>query len=352
MAKIRFLGPLPARISSFLSLNRIAVQTYWARARGRHIADDWSAEMEIGIRFWRHQFTKAMSQNDMKKGREIFDSLQTETNDVYAVEVEPCPAQPGTWYRPHAADSHATILYLHGGGYAFNGLVSARFAAMFAHHTRANLYAPDYRLTPEHPHPAQAEDALRAWNYMTTIVPPENIVVIGDSAGGHMALMLLQTLKQHGLPQPALCIGVCPWTDIGDRGRSLRSNDRFDMVQGWMALQFGKWLDPNGQAGREKLSPISYDYAGLAPLYLQAGGREILRDMICDFAEVQANNGADVMLDLWEDMPHVFLAYDGLKVSSKQALARITACINARVAGGGDFGELPGITRIATRSAA
>lgn len=80
-----------------------------------------------------------------------------------------------------------------------------------------------------------------------------------------MALMLLQALKAQGKPQPALCIGLCPWTDIGDRGASLRDNDPTDLVQGWMALQLGHWLDPD-----------------------QAYGREVLRDMIIDFAREQS----------------------------------------------------------------
>ena len=148
-----------------------------------------------------------------------------------------------------------------------------------------------------------------------------------------MALSLLQTLKAEGLPQPALCIGLCPWTDIGARGDSMRDNDAYDLVQGWMALRFGEWLDPDGRFGREALSPISHNYAGLAPLYLQSGGREVLRDMIGDFADVQKANDADVMLDLWEDMPHDFQAYDSLKSSSRAALTRIRLAITSHLAG-------------------
>lgn len=287
--------------------------------------------MEIGIRFWRHQFTRAMNQTDMAEGRRIFDSLQTETDDIYKVAVEECGHPPGKWFHPRSPKSAATLLYFHGGGYTFNGPLSDRFAAMLAHHCKARLFAPDYRLTPEHPHPAQAEDALAAWRYVTADVPARKIVVMGESAGGHMALMLLQTLKDAGLEQPALCIGLCPWTDIGARGQSLHENDRCDMVQGWMALQFGRWLDPDSTFGREALSPISYNYAGLAPLYLQAGGREILRDMIRDFATLQRRNGADIMLDLWQDMPHVFQAYDSFKPSAGQALKRIDQAIEMRV---------------------
>lgn len=349
MAKIRLNGSYLVQFSSLWTLGKIACKTYIRHMLGRRLDPSWNTEIEIGIRFWRHQFTKAMAQSDMRQGRRIFDSLQTDTDDVYDVAVENQASPLGTWYRPASADRQRVVLYFHGGGYAFNGPISERFAAMFAHHANAHLFAPKYRLTPEHPHPAQAEDALAAWKYVRSKVPAENVIVMGDSAGGHMALMLLQTLKREGLKQPALCIGLCPWTDIGDRGESLRANNRFDLVQGWMALRFGEWLDPAAKFGREALSPIYYNYAGLAPLYLQAGGREILRDMINEFAEVQMENGATLMLDQWEDMPHNFHAYDNLKTSATQALQRVRSAIDAHIVNGATISPLEEITKVASR---
>ena len=331
MPNIKFSGPFAYRCKSFCALNRIAISTYFQHAMGRKMAPDWDAQTEIGIRFVRHQFTVAMKHRDMARGRQLFDSLQLETDDTYDVLQEHSNAPKGTWYTPKARHSGATLLYLHGGGYSFHGGVSKRFAAMLAHRIGARVFAPDYRLTPEHPHPAQMEDALAAWKMVAQATPADQIVIIGDSAGGHMALMLLQHLRERSMAQPALCIGLCPWTDIGDRGESLRANDRFDLVQGWMALQFGAWLDPDGRFGRTALSPITYDYAGLAPIYLQAGGREVLRDMIVDFADQQKAKGADVTLDLWLDMPHVFQAYDRTKSSSTEALARLSEVIATHV---------------------
>lgn len=336
MGKIKFSGHVAYRAISFLALNRIAITTFAKHLFGKRMAPNWNVEFEIGIRFWRHQFTKAMLHADITKGRQIFDSLQTETDDKYAVKVEKCAAPNGRWHIPEAASKGATVLYFHGGGYTFHGAVSQRFANMLAHHTDLPLFAPDYRLTPEHAHPAQAEDALAAWHYVTAKTPANRVIVIGDSAGGHMALTLLQTLKAHTLEQPALCIGLCPWTDIGARGDSLRGNDAYDLVQGWMALQFGEWLDPDGKFGREALSPISFNYAGLAPIYLQTGGREILRNMIHDFAKAQVQNEADILLDEWPDMPHDFQAYDSFRDSSKEALCRIRQVIEAQL-GEGEF---------------
>jgi len=331
MSKVKFVGPFSLRLKSLATLNRIAIATYFRHTFGNRLAPDWNANLEIGVRFVRHQFTVAMTKNNMEQGRLLFDSLQLETNDHYDIRIESSADPKGHWYYPAHSQSDTTLLYLHGGGYGFHGGVSRRFAAMLAHHSGAAVFAPDYRLTPEHSHPAQADDALAAWRYLSDQTSPEKIVVIGDSAGGHMSLMLLQTLKDKGLTQPALCIGLCPWTDIGDRGASLHENNKYDLVQGWMALKFGDWLDPDGDFGRETLSPIFHDFTGLAPIYLQAGGREVLRDMIEEFAQIQKGLGADVTLDLWPDMPHVFQAYDSFTASSTEALSKIVDTIDARL---------------------
>ena len=205
--------------------------------------------------------------------------------------------------------------------------MSYRFGEMLAHHIGAPVFAVDYRLTPEHPHPAQADDALAAWGHLTETVSPDDIVIVGDSAGGHMVLMLLQELKAMRRAQPAGAIALSPWTDIGDSGPHLHANDRTDLVQGWMAVQFGTWLNPDGQYARADLSPISCDYSDCAPIYIQVGGREIFHQTAIEFAEVQGEKGAQLMLDVWPDMPHDFQLFDSSQNASTEALLRIADAV-------------------------
>lgn len=347
MANVRFTGPLKYRLRSFLAITRIAIGVHFRHLFGNKIAPDWDANMEIGIRFWRHQFTVAMNHDDIATGRAIYNSLQTLTDDIYDVSAHHCVESDGIWFQPSIVECRKTLLYFHGGGYTFGGPNAERFAAMLAHHCAARVFMPIYRFSPEHPHPAQAVDAVKAWRYLRGKLEADELVLIGDSAGGHMGLYLLQQLKQLEEQQPDLCIALCPWTDIGERGDSLSTNNRYDLVQGWMALRFGQWLDPENRHGREALSPISYDYAGLAPIYVQAGGREMLRDMIIDFVNIQATNGADIMFDLWQDMPHDFQAYDNMFSSSRQALERIRTLLISVSEDDWKLEMLPGVTRVA-----
>lgn len=113
----------------------------------------------------------------------------------------------------------------------------------------------------------------------------------------------------------------------GRRGPSLFGNDRYDWVQGYMALKFGKWLKGNTQLSDAELSPISRNFRGLAPLYLQAGGREILFDMIREFEAAVRKQGAEVTLDTWANMTHDFQSFGSFLPESQEALKRIGVII-------------------------
>lgn len=179
-----------------------------------------------------------------------------------------------------------------------------------------------------HPHPAQQDDALDAYRYLLKRgIPAQDIVLAGDSAGGHLVLITLVGLRQAGLPQPALALALSPWTDIGRRGASQFGHDRYDMVQGYQTLQYGQWLKGNGLWSDDELSPIAQDLRHLAPIYIQAGGKEILVDMIRDFAAEAHKQGANIRLDVWPDMTHEFHAYGSTLPQSEQAIAALRTAI-------------------------
>jgi acetyl esterase/lipase len=147
--------------------------------------------------------------------------------------------------------------------------------------------------------------------------------------------MSLVGLRQAGLPQPSLALALSPWTDIGRRGASQFGHDRYDMVQGYQTLQYGQWLKGNGPWSDDRLSPIAQDLRYLAPIYIQAGGKEILVDMIRDFAREAHKQGANIRLDVWPDMTHEFHAYGSTLPQSEQAMTALRTAI--QWAAGGVF---------------
>jgi epsilon-lactone hydrolase len=323
-------GPLSYIARSWARMIAVSLRALWRHLFHGPLVPGWPLDFEIGNLFWRGQFNHAFAMADIRQARIYFDSLQTYTDETYDVarKASPSGAPKGDWITPTGTTSKATLLYFHGGGYTFHAAITHRFAEMLAALLGTRLFALDYRLTPEHPHPAQLEDALAAYSHLLAEgVDPKRLVVIGDSAGGHLTLMTLVALQDVSLPQPALAIGLCPWTDIGARGASLHANDRYDLVQGYMALRFGEWLQGSGGYSREELSPIHKNYAGLAPIYLQGGGRESLIDMIRDFARVVADQGCEVTLDVWPEMTHNFQANGLTRIESAEAIKRIRVAI-------------------------
>lgn len=285
---------------------------------------------EIGTVFFRRQFDHALALDDIVEGRAYFDSLYSVVGPDPDVEMRPSRSDepPGNWFIPRGPAGPVTMLYLHGGGYAFDAEVSRRFIASLADWTRIPIFAPSYRLTPEHAHPAQLDDAVAAYrSLLARGIDPSELVVCGDSAGGHLLLMLLSELIVLRLPQPVIGIALSPWTDVGERGASQFGHDPYDMVQGYQTLLYGQWLQGATGLTLEQLSPITRDFGGAAPIYLQAGGKEILVDMIRDFAHVLVDQGAAVRLDVWPHMVHEFHAYGETLLESREAIEQIRAAI-------------------------
>jgi acetyl esterase/lipase len=328
-------GRLSYKLRSLVVWMGISIRVAARRIMGRPLVAQWSPSFEIANLFWRAQFNHAFALNDMAQGRAYFDSLYWQTGESPKIDIRPTSeGEPkGHWFIPQTRTHEATLLYFHGGGYSFYGATTREFIAMLAETLGLPIFAPDYRLTPEHPHPAQIDDALAAYRFLLGQgIEPSRLIVGGDSAGGHLMLMTLVKLRDLSLPQPAIGIGLSPWTDIGPRGTSLFSHDRYDLVQGYMTQTFATWLKGATGLTNADLSPIDQNLCGLAPLYLQAGGKEILVDMIRDFAKTAQAQGASVRLDVWEHMTHEFHSWGIYLPESHEALQRISKAIKSTLA--------------------
>ena len=110
---------------------------------------------------------------------------------------------------PHA------ILYMHGGAFVAGSprthrSITRRLCAL----TGAEVLVPHYRLAPEHPFPAQIEDGVLAYKQLLSDgYPTDRIAIAGDSAGGHLTLMVTVALRQAGLPLPAAMVMMSPAPD-------------------------------------------------------------------------------------------------------------------------------------------
>jgi epsilon-lactone hydrolase len=293
----------------------------------------WSWNFEAATYFLKAQCRTAFDMPDIENGREYLDALVFNSPALARVRIEPVAAPVrGQWYEPGTQEGGRTLLYLHGGGYAYYARAHRNLIALVALAARARTFALDYRLIPEHPFPAQLEDARAAYRWMLDSgVDPGRLVVAGDSAGGNLALGLLLSLRDSHAPLPALAICLSPWTDVANSGTSMTANEKYDNVERRMVVKWAQWLCHGADPCSPLISPIRSDLGGLPPIYVQAGDAEILYDMIQTFVARAKEQRAEVTLDVWKHMNHEFQAYGEFMTQSQEALGRIGQMIDDNI---------------------
>ena len=233
---------------------------------------------------------------------------------------------PAEWIDPAGGASDRVVVYLHGGGYVAGSIDSHRnLTGHLALAMGCRLLALDYRLAPEHPHPAPVEDAVGAYRWLLECgVPPDHAMIAGDSAGGGLTLAALLMARDRGLPLPAVAVALSPMVDLEATGASMTSRAEVDpMVNRNMALEIVQLFLGDGDRRDPYAAPLHGDLAGLPPMLIQVGDAEVLLDDSTRLAESAQAAGVDVTLEVWPEMVHVFQASAGFVPEADQAIARI-----------------------------
>jgi monoterpene epsilon-lactone hydrolase len=233
---------------------------------------------------------------------------------------------PCDWVTANGADSGRVLLYIHGGGFSVNlPRLYAGFAADLSARLQARVLLVDYRLAPEHPFPAAPDDCLTAyrWLLQQAGVEPGEMMIAGDSAGGNLILVTLLMAKQAGLPMPAAGWAISPGVDCDWSHGSLEELQAVDPMFSTQALDLMTPYFGDTDRTDFRVSPINGDLAGLPPLLIEAGGKEMFREHPAMFAGRARAAGVKVEDRVWFGMPHVFQAFGFLPEAQK---ARRRAC--------------------------
>jgi acetyl esterase/lipase len=227
------------------------------------------------------------------------------------------------------------VLYLHGGAYRLGAPSTYRhFTWRIASAAQAQVMVIDYRLAPENPFPAALEDAVSYYCWLLAEgADPGQIVVIGDSAGGGLALALLLKLRDSELPLPAAAVVLSPWTDLALTGASLALNAKFDaMVDADDVPAFAADYLAGADPYHPYASPLYGDPTGLPPTLIQVGSEEVLRDDAVRMAEKMQRAHCQVELQIWQQMPHVWHLLAPIMPEAREAIAEIGEFVRRTVA--------------------
>lgn len=237
--------------------------------------------------------------------------------------------RPCEWHRVPGS-SGRVVLYLHGGAYLIGSPATHRgLATGISRASQHDVCVIDYRLAPEHPFPAARDDAVAAYRALLTRgYKPADIVLAGDSAGGHLTLISALELAARGEPMPGALVCFSPVVDF--TGEQLHTPEAGDPLlnRSWIE-QAADLFPPPGTDRREPgLSPINADLTGLPPLLIQVGEDELLLNDSLRLADKARVAGVPVQLERYPDCWHVFQANTGILRVADVALERVAAFLS------------------------
>ena len=255
---------------------------------------------------------ESMTPKDLERQRAGQELLGRLITPMIGMKWEPfeLSGMKAAWVRPEwGHDHHKIILYCHGGGYTSGNLGYSRpLASKLSHTTGWETLSFEYRLAPEHPFPAAADDALAAWDYLMQLgYGARDITVAGDSAGGNMALVLCHRLKAAGRMLPGRLILMSPWTDMTASGTSYQERKELDpsITEDYIHAVRSAYAG-DADVKDPQLSPLFGDFTGFPPTLIQVGSNEILYSDSATLRQRMTAAGVVCRMEEWQDMWQVF----------------------------------------------
>ncbi|MEM7253696.1 MAG: alpha/beta hydrolase [Pseudomonadota bacterium] len=232
----------------------------------------------------------------------------------------------GEWVRPKHTAPTFSVFYLHGGGYFFCSAATHRsITTALAEKADAEVFALNYRLAPEHPFPAALHDTLDAYRWLLgNGVSPERLSLMGDSAGGGLALSAALSLDDQ--PGPSSLVLFSPWTDLAATGGSLQDNDRHcAMFNASNIPEAARLYAAPAELNDPRVSPLyAPRFEGLPPTLIFVSDAEVLRDDSIRVADRMREASVSVVLRLEAGLPHVWPLFYPLLPEARQSIDDVT----------------------------
>jgi len=302
----------------------------------------WQAHVAVWMVKWRVK-RKLRRARDYQESRKILrperypvpEGVRIREAEVGGVSGEWVEAETGGAKGDTSGAGQPVLLYLHGGGYFACSAETHRAITVSYARQGFRVYAPNYRLAPEHTFPAAVEDAVAVYRGLLDAgYAPQKMTVAGESAGGGLTLSLLLTLRAQGIPLPAGATLFSPWTDLAATGESIVKNSgRCAMFDGAKIAPSAKMYLGNTDARDPIASPLYADLRGLPPLLIHVGADEVLLDDSTRLAERAKAAGVRVELKIWPVVPHAWQLAPQVIPEARQSLRESAEFLQGVMAG-------------------
>lgn len=213
-----------------------------------------------------------------------------------------------------ASGTLPAVLCLHGGGFVIGSVETDQAQVLpLADELGALVVSVDYRLAPEHPHPAPVEDCHAALAWMVAQadeldIDPQRIALFGTSAGGGLAAGVALMARDRATATPALQVLGYPMLD--DRGTTVSSRQSEDLGAWDRELNFEGWRHLLGdRAGGAEVDGYAAParatrLAGVCPAYVDVGELDLLRDECVAYAARLMEAGVPTELHVFRGAYH------------------------------------------------
>ena len=204
------------------------------------------------------------------------------------------------------------IFYLHGGEFVYNPLMS-HFDSLHEIGRKSNslVIMPIYHKLPNYTYKDNYPILISLYKDVIALHPTSKIVLMGDSAGGGMALCLAQQLRDAGIKQPDQIILISPWIDLSVDQPTVEEvySETDPLLVPWKLQMLGKMWAGDKDVKDPIASPIYGDITGLARITLFVGTREIFFPDIIRFDKMLTDKGIIHDLIVGQGQNHVYVLY-------------------------------------------
>jgi len=229
--------------------------------------------------------------------------------------------------RPPGGNSGTHILFFHGGGY-INGFHLPHWALIrtLVTETRCTIIAPDYPLAPKATYKEVFEMVVPMYEKLVRKTDGSKVILMGDSAGGGIALAVAQKMKKAKRVQPGQIILISPWLDVTLQNKKVEAVDGSDPMLNIEGLRkIGKAYAGDKDPEFYLVSPINGPVDGLGIISIFIGTKDILSADALKFKELAEAKGAPVRYFEYKDMIHDWVLYE--LPESRQAVDQIVSLI-------------------------
>ncbi len=247
----------------------------------------------------------------MKEFRELCEkgaAKRTRIPDEIKIKEESIEDIKSEWIIPEGANSEKLIFYVHGGGYVSGSCNDHRYVvSKLAFDTGITCLQYEYRLAPEHPFPAALEDSLAVYSQVLKKgYKPENIIIMGESAGGGLTLAILLALKQNKIPFPKATVAISPWADLTCSSESYITKNKASVAPKNSWTVFSHHYVGTCNAKNPLISPLFGDLKGLPPIFINSGEADELFDDGRKFYEKAKKADVNVTFKAGKGMIHCY----------------------------------------------